>query len=75
MTPLAPLITNFLRDDMPRQRGYSRQTCETYAISFKLLLEYAATRTANTAIPALDRTTRCAAHRRLSEAHRAGAGK
>ena len=46
MTPLAPLITNFLRDYMPRQRGYSRQTCETYAISFKLLLEYAATRTA-----------------------------
>ena len=24
---------------MPRQRGYSPQTCETYAISFKLLLE------------------------------------
>jgi site-specific recombinase XerD len=30
---------------MPRQRGYSPQTCETYAASFKLLLEYAATRT------------------------------
>jgi integrase/recombinase XerD len=42
MTPLAPLITGFLRDDMPRQRGYSPQTCETYAVSFKLLLEYAA---------------------------------
>jgi integrase/recombinase XerD len=46
MTPIAPLITNFLRDYMPHQRGYSPQTCETYAISFKLLLEYAATRTA-----------------------------
>jgi site-specific recombinase XerD len=46
MTPIAPLITNFLRDYMPRQRGHSPQTCETYAISFKLLLEYAATRTA-----------------------------
>jgi integrase/recombinase XerD len=45
MTPLAPLITSFLRDYMPRQRGYSPQTCETYAVSFKLLLEYAATRT------------------------------
>ena len=45
MTLLAPLITNFLRDDMPRQRGYSLKTCETYAVSFKLLLEYAATRT------------------------------
>lgn len=42
MTPLAPLITNFLRDYMPRQRGYSPRTCETYAFSFKLLLEYAA---------------------------------
>jgi integrase/recombinase XerD len=45
MTPLAPLITRFLREYMPRQRGYSRQTCDTYAISLKLLLEYAAKRT------------------------------
>jgi site-specific recombinase XerD len=45
MTPLAPLITVFLRDYMPRQRGYSPRTCETYAVSFKLLLEYAAART------------------------------
>jgi integrase/recombinase XerD len=45
MTPIAPLITNFLRDYMPRQRGYSSQTCDTYAISFKLFLEYAATQT------------------------------
>jgi site-specific recombinase XerD len=42
MMPLAPLITRFLREYMPRQRGYSRQTCDTYAISLKLLLEYAA---------------------------------
>src|SRR5246500_573866 len=28
---------------MPGQRGYSSETCDTYAISFKLLLEYAAT--------------------------------
>jgi integrase/recombinase XerD len=45
MTPIAPLITSFLQDYMPRQRGCSLQTCETYAVSFKLLLEYAATRT------------------------------
>jgi len=45
MTPLAPLITRFLREYMPRQRGYSPQTCDTYAISFKLLLQYAARRT------------------------------
>lgn len=46
MTHLAPLITNFLRDYMPRQRGYSPRTCETYAVSFRLLLRYAAERTA-----------------------------
>lgn len=45
MTPLAPLITGFLRDYMPRQRGYSPHSCETYTISFKLLLEFAAMRT------------------------------
>ncbi|MGX1500870.1 tyrosine-type recombinase/integrase [Roseibium aggregatum] len=42
MTQLAPLITGFLRDYMPNQRGYSQQTCETYAFSFKLLFEFTA---------------------------------
>jgi integrase/recombinase XerD len=45
MTPLAPLITGFLRDYMPRQRGYSPHSCEAYAFSFKLLFQYAAKRT------------------------------
>ena len=45
MTPLAPLVTGFLRDYMPGQRGYSPHSCETYAIGFKLLLEFAAKRT------------------------------
>ena len=45
MTPLAPLITRFLCDYMPRQRGYSPHSCEAYAISFKLLFEFAAKRT------------------------------
>ena len=44
MTKLAPLITGFLRDYMPRQRGYSPQSCETYAFSFKLLFDFAAKR-------------------------------
>jgi site-specific recombinase XerD len=44
MTMLAPLITGFLRDHMPRQRGYSPQSCETYAISFKLLFDFASKR-------------------------------
>jgi site-specific recombinase XerD len=45
MTLLAPLITGFLREYMPRQRGYSPNSCETYAYSFRLLLTYAAKQT------------------------------
>ena len=41
MTLLAPLITGYLRDYMPRQRGYSPHSCETYAHSFRLLLAFA----------------------------------
>jgi site-specific recombinase XerD len=44
MTLLAPLITAFLRDHMPRQRGYSPHSCETYAHGFRLLFSYAAKR-------------------------------
>ena len=44
MTPLAPFITRFLREHMPNQRGYSPETCDTYAVSLRLLLEYAAKR-------------------------------
>jgi integrase/recombinase XerD len=44
MTRLAPLITGFLRDYMPRQRAYSPHSCETYAHSFKLLFAFAAKR-------------------------------
>jgi len=45
MTPLAPLITAYLRDHMPNQRGYSVHTCEAYADSYRLLLAFAAKRT------------------------------
>ena len=44
MTPIAPLITSFLRDYMPRQRGYSPHSCEAYALSFKLLFMFTAKR-------------------------------
>lgn len=44
MTLLAPLITGFMRDYMPRQRGYSPHSCETYAYSFRLLFAFAAER-------------------------------
>ena len=41
MKPIAPLITDYLRDYMPNQRGYSSNTCETYAYSFQLLFNFA----------------------------------
>ncbi len=44
MTLLAPLITGFMRDYMPRQRGYSPHSCEAYAYSFRLLFVFAAKR-------------------------------
>jgi integrase/recombinase XerD len=44
MTPIAPLITSFMREHMPQQRGYSPHSCETYAYSFQLLFAFAAQR-------------------------------
>lgn len=45
MTPLAPVITQFLRDYLPRQRGFSAHSSETYAHAFKLLFLFAEKRT------------------------------
>lgn len=44
MTPIAPLITAFLREYMPTERGYSMHTCETYAHAFRLLFVFASER-------------------------------
>jgi integrase/recombinase XerD len=40
VTPLAPLITDFLRVRLPVERGASRHTCDAYAYAFKLLFEF-----------------------------------
>ena len=48
MTLLAPMITSYLRDYMPNQRGYSPHSCETYAHSFRLLFAFAAKRLSTT---------------------------
>ena len=40
MTPIAPLIETFLRDTLARQRGASRHTSDSYALSFQLLRPY-----------------------------------
>ena len=44
MTPIAPLITTFLREHLPVEKGCSPHTCESYAQAFRLLFEYASQR-------------------------------
>lgn len=44
MTPIAPLMTHFLREHMPIEQGYSPDTCETYAHAFRLLFIFASAR-------------------------------
>ncbi len=43
MTPIALHISAFFRDYLVIQRGASDHTCDTYAISFQLLFEFAGT--------------------------------
>src|SRR5258708_14613762 len=44
MTPIAPLSEAFLDETLARQRGASRHTCDSYALSFQLLFMFAAKR-------------------------------
>jgi integrase/recombinase XerD len=44
MTPIAPLITAYLREHMPVERGLSPHTCDTYAHAFRLLFQFASER-------------------------------
>ncbi len=44
MTPIAPLMTSFLREHLPVEQGCSPHTCETYAHAFRLLLLFASRR-------------------------------
>jgi integrase/recombinase XerD len=44
MTPIAPHITDFLRERLPLQRGASEHTCDSYAYAFQLLFQFASER-------------------------------
>jgi len=44
MTPIAPHITAFLREQLPLQRGVSEHTRESYAYAFQLLFRFASER-------------------------------
>lgn len=44
MTQLAPHLTAFLREHLPRERRASVHTCEAYAYSFQLLVTFVARR-------------------------------
>jgi hypothetical protein len=41
MTSLAPHLSGFLREHLPKERRGSQHTCEAYAQSFQLLLGFA----------------------------------
>src|SRR3974390_2913564 len=44
MTALAPYLSSFLREHLPKERRASQHTCEAYAQAFQLLLCFAARR-------------------------------
>ncbi|MCL2875474.1 MAG: site-specific integrase [Betaproteobacteria bacterium] len=44
MIPIAPHITAYLRERLPLERGASPHTCDSYAHTFRLLFDYAASR-------------------------------
>jgi integrase/recombinase XerD len=44
MTSIAPMITRFLREHLPMEKGASPNTCEAYAYTFRLLFEFASAR-------------------------------
>ena len=44
MTAIAPHLSTFLLDYLPRERRASPQTCETYAYAFQLLISFTANR-------------------------------
>ena len=44
MTAIAPYLSTFLREHLPRERRASPHTCEAYAYAFQLLLCFAAHR-------------------------------
>ena len=44
MTPIAPLVTGFLRERLGVERCASPHTCDTYAYAIQLLLEFAGER-------------------------------
>jgi len=44
MTPIAPHITAYLRQRLPRERQASRHTVDSYSYAFKLLFEFASER-------------------------------
>lgn len=48
MTPIAPLVTRFLREHLPISRGHSPHTCETYAYAYRLRFNFAAERLGTT---------------------------
>lgn len=74
MSAIAPHIEAFLREYLPRQRGASPHTCDSYAYSFQALFEFAAhnLKTAPSALmlEQIDATLICAFLEHLEAARR-----
>jgi len=70
MTPIAPLIEAFLDGTLTRQRGVSRHTRDSYAVSFQLLFLFAAKSTEGLAVGADAGATRRRPRQRLPGASR-----
>ena len=66
MTPIAPLITNFLREHLPVERGCSPHTCQTYAHAFRLLFIFASKASRDQTLTDLHRADRRLTDSRLS---------
>jgi integrase/recombinase XerD len=73
MTPIAPLITAFVREHTPIERGYSPHTCETYAHAFRLLFVSASDRLGQRPSQLLPRADRRGPGAQLPDPHRATA--
>lgn len=78
MTPLAPYLSAFLREHLPRERGASQHTIASYAHCYRLLLTFAAerrkTRPSRLGIEDLDAVLICAFLEHL-ETERANSAK
>ena len=70
MTALAPYISSFLREHLPKERRASLHTCEAYALASRLLVGFAGEPARSPTMSARDRAARRTADPCLPRRHR-----